>query len=233
MVGARARPSASPKSTRKVRAKTDMSTSRRPPGRPPDTNSASTRREMIEAARACFGSFGFDKTSNADIVEKAGVTTGPLYHHFGSKAGLYGAVANDSIAVLVGRLEDVVGARADEDVVSRLGAMLQAVAEIYIEDEDLARFDAIGPLELKRTPELVDHIDRSQRARLSALFDALIEDARDAQHVDPTSSDAALNDLITVLYFGLIYYCAVVDADARPFDVVEVIVKGLRGELFA
>ena len=74
-----------------------MTPNRRKPGRPAATDSAETRRALIEAARQCFGLYGFDKTSNGDIVKRAGVTTGPLYHHFGSKAELYGAVANDSI----------------------------------------------------------------------------------------------------------------------------------------
>ena len=51
--------------------------------------------------------------------------------------------------------------------------MLSAVAEIYASDQALARFDAIGPLERRRSPELLEHIDRGQLARIGRLFDEM------------------------------------------------------------
>lgn len=46
----------------------------------------------MEAARALFAEKGFAGTGREEIVERAGVTRGALYHHFASKADLFRAV---------------------------------------------------------------------------------------------------------------------------------------------
>ena len=51
-----------------------------------------TRQELIAGARACFGRDGYAGTQPAEVAEQCGVTRGAIYHHFGSKAGLFEAV---------------------------------------------------------------------------------------------------------------------------------------------
>jgi len=51
-----------------------------------------TRRALLDAARAAFGSQGYAATSLDEIVAAAGVTKGALYHHFADKEGLFRAV---------------------------------------------------------------------------------------------------------------------------------------------
>ncbi|MCH7600207.1 MAG: TetR/AcrR family transcriptional regulator [Myxococcales bacterium] len=55
--------------------------------------SAGTRKEIIDAARQIFARDGFAAASLAEIVDRAGVTTGAVYHHFGGKKNLFIAVA--------------------------------------------------------------------------------------------------------------------------------------------
>ena len=52
-----------------------------------------TQAHVIAVAKGVFAADGFIKASLAEIVEKAGVTTGAVYHHFGDKKGLFKAVA--------------------------------------------------------------------------------------------------------------------------------------------
>jgi AcrR family transcriptional regulator len=47
---------------------------------------------LLQAALELFGSEGFADTSLDDVVARAQVTKGALYHHFGSKEGLFAAV---------------------------------------------------------------------------------------------------------------------------------------------
>ena len=54
-----------------------------------------TTGRLVEAALDLFGADGYDAVSVAAIAARAGVTTGPLYHHFKNKAGLYGLVRTD------------------------------------------------------------------------------------------------------------------------------------------
>src|ERR1051326_4665406 len=50
---------------------------------------AQTQRVLLDAARAVFTEQGFDRTSIADLVERAGSSVGSLYHHFGGKSELF------------------------------------------------------------------------------------------------------------------------------------------------
>jgi AcrR family transcriptional regulator len=54
--------------------------------------STGTRAALIEAARTLFGTRGYVATSTEEIVARAGVTKGALYHHFADKVGLFRAV---------------------------------------------------------------------------------------------------------------------------------------------
>lgn len=51
-----------------------------------------TKQTLIGISRDMFAEHGFANTALEDIVQQAGVTRGALYHHFGSKEGLFRAV---------------------------------------------------------------------------------------------------------------------------------------------
>lgn len=51
-----------------------------------------TMSRLIEVGRTLFTQYGYAQTPTEVIVERAGVTRGALYHHFGSKEGLLAAV---------------------------------------------------------------------------------------------------------------------------------------------
>ncbi|HXW39285.1 MAG TPA: TetR/AcrR family transcriptional regulator [Acidimicrobiales bacterium] len=51
-----------------------------------------TRSALLLAARGLFGAKGYASTSLEEIVAKAGVTKGALYHHFSDKEALFRAV---------------------------------------------------------------------------------------------------------------------------------------------
>ncbi len=69
-----------------------MSTPRRPESRRQEIRSAVTRETLAGIARPLFSERGFDAVSAEEIVERAGLTRGALYHHFGGKEGLFNAV---------------------------------------------------------------------------------------------------------------------------------------------
>lgn len=51
-----------------------------------------TRAALVDAARELFGERGYGETPVDEIVARAGVTKGAVYHHFESKEGLFRAV---------------------------------------------------------------------------------------------------------------------------------------------
>ena len=53
---------------------------------------AATRDALLEAARELFGERGYPGTSLDEVVARAGVTKGAMYHHFHGKEDLFAAV---------------------------------------------------------------------------------------------------------------------------------------------
>lgn len=64
----------------------------------------STKGRLVEAALHLFERDGYAGTSVGEVAAKASVTTGALYHHFGSKHGLYTSVRGDLEARLTDRM---------------------------------------------------------------------------------------------------------------------------------
>lgn len=56
-------------------------------------DAARTSRQVLDAATLLFGERGFADVSLDDVAQSAGVTRGAVYHHYGSKVGLFSAVA--------------------------------------------------------------------------------------------------------------------------------------------
>jgi AcrR family transcriptional regulator len=54
-----------------------------------------TRGELLKRARAAFAEFGYAEAPIEAVTTAAGMTKGALYHHFGSKQGLFLAVARE------------------------------------------------------------------------------------------------------------------------------------------
>jgi TetR/AcrR family acrAB operon transcriptional repressor len=69
-----------------------------------------TRKDLLDAALSVFSQKGFQVTRLEDIAAEAGVTRGAIYHHFGSKAGLYIALMEDVSTVLNRIIEDAMQA---------------------------------------------------------------------------------------------------------------------------
>lgn len=201
---------------------------KRKPGRPTDTDSATTRQTLIDTARDCFGRNGYERTSNGEIVELAGLTTGPLYHHFTSKAGLFGAVSNDAIERVLSRLEKALGGLSSiDDPLDRLRLVLGVMAEMYAEDESFALFNATWPLEIQRNPELLTHVNKTQLKKIQELFPFVLKGTSNTAE----ELDNRIADLTTVLYFG-ITYCVLLENLSKPKEVMDTIVSALDGTLF-
>jgi AcrR family transcriptional regulator len=55
------------------------------------------RQAILDAALACFSDVGYDQTTLADIRQRAGASTGSIYHHFGSKEQIAATLYLDGV----------------------------------------------------------------------------------------------------------------------------------------
>ena len=76
--------------------------------------STSPKGRLALAAVEEFGARPFDEVTVAELATAAKVTTGALYHHFGSKLGLYAFVREDVERRLLDRMEGAVAAARPE-----------------------------------------------------------------------------------------------------------------------
>lgn len=67
----------------------------------------SRKREIVDAARACFLRSGFHQTTTDEICREAAITPGGLYHYFNSKEDIITAVIKQTAHDVVARLHEM------------------------------------------------------------------------------------------------------------------------------
>ena len=80
-------------------------TEKKQPRRSQADRRAETRAKLLAAARALFVELGFADTATPDIVRKAGVTRGALYHHFKDKTDLFRALAEEEAQAISAHID--------------------------------------------------------------------------------------------------------------------------------
>lgn len=72
-----------------------------------------TRLALLQHARVWFGTVGFADTVMDELTGRAGLTRGALYHHFGSKKGLFFAVYQQLDQEMDSRLQAISASAPD------------------------------------------------------------------------------------------------------------------------
>ena len=87
-----------------------------------------TRRALLDTARELFAEKGFGGTRTEDVVQRAGLTRGALYHLFREKEDLFRAVHDEVGDEVVQLLR-----RRDSEPLVGAWALFRANSEIYLE----------------------------------------------------------------------------------------------------
>ena len=91
--------------------------------------SEATRAALVAAARKLFGKRGYADVGTEEIVRRAGVTRGALYHHFGGKRDLLEAVYEQVEADLTRTIaEGALAAGTDSPIEA-----MQAATEMFLD----------------------------------------------------------------------------------------------------
>jgi AcrR family transcriptional regulator len=140
---------------------------------------ATSRFALVEAARLCFTELGYEGTTVAGILERAGMARGALYHYFpGGKAQIFTAVF-DLINEAFHRRRDALWEISSP--VGRLRGGVAVFLELCIED-DFARIALID------APRLVP--GQGGRGSSYALLREQVAEAVTAGEVQPLDVDA-------------------------------------------
>jgi AcrR family transcriptional regulator len=76
--------------------------------------SAATRRRIVQVARELVAEQGYAGLSTSEVMRRAGVSRGGLYHHFAGKDELLGAVLEALELDVVAQLAEVVAGAPDQ-----------------------------------------------------------------------------------------------------------------------
>ena len=141
----------------------------------------SAKARLIEAAIYHFELTGYDAVNVVDLASKASVTTGALYHHFGSKFGLYLTVREDMEKRIVERMEGAAAATGGQGHAAVRAALLVAfdaaarlnVCRILGEQPPVDRGDpvatALRPLLTRHKAPAADMLAAAWRAALLSV----------------------------------------------------------------
>lgn len=165
------------------------------------------RREIVEAAMACFRRRGFHQASMQEICAAAGISAGALYRYFPSKADIIFAIAEEHHR----DAEDLIDAIANgADITENLVTLVREVVSRCGEDQPLTA-DVLA--EAMRDPELAnrfrEHLLQMQR-RLALAIGA----GQRRGAVDPGIDPETAAHTITLMIDGLVLRAAVTRSDA-------------------
>ena len=100
-------------------------------GAQPPARGAATRAALLRVGRELFAARGYADVGTEEIVARAGVTRGALYHHFADKRDLFRAVHEELERALVADIAERIGGIDDplELIVTGVRAFLDACTD--------------------------------------------------------------------------------------------------------
>jgi AcrR family transcriptional regulator len=194
-------------------------------GRPPDTDSAETRQRILEIARAAFAFGGYDGSTNRELAAKAGITSGALYHYFGSKLDLYLAVHEDVQQRVYGQFNTA--ADAATGFLGKFDAILDVAHELNESDPTFAAFLGAVRTDMRRHPEIAEAL-AAHAERRHGFFVRLVDAGIESGEIAPANRDF-LNEFVAIILVGLTD--GVSDDSERHELAITSIKMALRGSL--
>ena len=175
----------------------------------------SRRGEILDGARHCFAKFGYDGATVTRLEEATGQSRGAIFHHFGSKEGLFLALAEEDAdqmaevtasSGLVEVMRDVV---AHPDRHEWLGTRLEIVGRLRT-DADFRR----------KWLAHQEHLDDAVRSRL--------RDTAEAGSLRDDYSPEVLRLLLELMLDGVITRLATGRSAEGMDEVLDLIEESVR-----
>jgi AcrR family transcriptional regulator len=192
-------------------------------GRKAGVTADETKADLLRAAAKVFARDGFEGASIADITAEAGLSSGPIYLHYGSKAELFAAVLQTNADR---EFDTVLGDSQRHDVttvLATLGADLSRQkaesATLLIEAITAARRDPV-------LAGLLSQLFAQRQARLASL----IASGQDTGDVDVRVSPNTVAHFSMVIGLGsLLINSLDLPADRDEWaELISTVVRGLK-----
>jgi NADH dehydrogenase len=183
-----------------------------------------TRQRLLQAAWRLFRERGYDETTVSDITEAADVAKGTFFNYFPTKESIVDQIALWRIDLLG---EHVLGtADAPDTAIGRIKLMLQAMADEFDPERDLARH-----MYLARVGAPVRH---ESAHRIGSLMHKLVVQGQQSGEI---RADVAPGLVARVLMTSWFYYSSrcwhgggEYTDESQLIQSVDVLMQGLRGE---
>lgn len=166
-----------------------------------------TRRRLLDAAAAQLAHYGQAGTSLAEIAAQAGLKTGSVYFHFGSKDELIATVLEEGLRESLRHLQTALDPLAGADPGVRLWAAVRAHLDALVELSDYATVVLTMP---EREAGAAVASYRSIKQHYGGQWTELVDDAQRAGVIAAGVEPRLVRDLL----FGAMN--AVADGRARP-----------------
>ena len=180
---------------------------------------AATRAALLAAGRELFAVKGFAGAGREEIVERAGVTRGAMYHHFASKEALFLAVYEACEEEVLGQVMAAAAEARDPKEMLRLGSLayLEVAARDDVRRICLIDAPAVLPTELRR--------ELAERFGLGAIRTALQE------CMDAGLIQAQPVDVLAHLYLAALLEAATLVAEGADQATVAPVLESLIDSL--
>ena len=156
---------------------------------PPETDTATRERILLEAARL-FRHHGYAATTLREVADASGIKAGSIYYHFESKDQILGEVLDKGIQVVAETVRQRVDALpADATARERVAAAIEGHLWGLLHHGD---FTSANIRIYGQIPAAAKHRHRKSRRDYADYWDRLLEDALERGELRPDSSTAVI-----------------------------------------
>ncbi|GIU67649.1 TetR/AcrR family transcriptional regulator [Candidatus Phycosocius spiralis] len=156
------------------------------------------RREILDAAQACFERRGFHGTSMDQICSEANISPGGLYRYFPSKEAIIAAMAEDERRSATLTFAAV---RASDNFLLALSNLCEKFVEAY-SDPNRAAFAAELMAEAVRNPKFAA-VAREAESKIRSDITTLLQAGQELGHVEPSLDPAEASAVLMAAADGM------------------------------
>jgi AcrR family transcriptional regulator len=185
-------------------------------------NAAATRAALLRVARKLFAERGYGEAATEEVVRRARVTRGALYHHFRDKRDLFKAVLDEEQMKMAASIKAVAARQGDpwRSLIAGCHAFLDACLDPAVQQILLIDAPAVLGWEGCRESDAMYYLDGVKM---------LIQAAIDQRIIPPQPVDALARVILGALNEAAMLIAHADDEQAARRDVSDVVDKLLGG----